>query len=85
MLQHVFHVLVAETQVEETHSTLHLMLNGLLIEALDVLVQVLDAYLGEVNLGPFRFLKRSDESECDLPFVIRPVPYSNLNINNLNS
>jgi hypothetical protein len=37
------------------------MLNGLLIEALDVLVQVLDANLGEVNLGPFRFLQRYDK------------------------
>jgi hypothetical protein len=37
------------------------MLNGLLIEALDVLVQVLDTYLGEVNLGPFRFLIRYDD------------------------
>lgn len=56
MLEHVLHVLVAEAEVEEAHSTLHLMLNGLLIEALNVLVQVLDAYLGKVNLGPFRFL-----------------------------
>jgi hypothetical protein len=61
------------------------MLNGLLIKALDVLVQVLYADLREVNLGPFRFLQRYDESEGELPFVVRPVPYSNLNINNLNS
>ena len=61
MLEHVLHVLVAKAQVEKAHSALHLMLNGLLIEALDVLVQVLDTYLGEVNLGPFRFLKRYDD------------------------
>lgn len=61
MLEHVLHVLVAEAQVEEAHCTLHLLLNSLLIEALDVLVQVLDTYLREVNLGPFRFLQRYDE------------------------
>ena len=61
MLEHVLHVLVAEAQVKKAHSALYLMLNGLLIEALDVLVQVLDTYLGEVNLGPFRFLIRYDD------------------------
>ena len=58
MLEHVLHVLVAETQVEQAHSTLDLVLNGLLIEALDILVQVLDTDLREVYLGAFRFLQR---------------------------
>ncbi len=56
MLEHVLHVLVAETEVQQAHSTLYLLLNCLLVKALDVLVQILYAYLGEVNLGPLGFL-----------------------------
>ena len=38
MLQHVLHVLVTKTEVQQAHSTLHLLFNCLLVKALDVLV-----------------------------------------------
>ena len=51
MVEHNFHVLMGEAQVEEGHGTLSLRVALLVIEHLQVAVDIVDTHLREVDLG----------------------------------
>ena len=64
VLEHVLHVLVREAQVQQAHGSFHFPLHLVLVEALDVGVQVLNAHAREVYLGAFHGFLVGYESGC---------------------
>ena len=67
MLQHVLHVFVGETEIEQAHGALNLVLHLLFIETLNVLVEVLHANFGEIDLWTLYFLQSMKKNSI-VPF-----------------